>query len=33
MGGGDLWRETIENNLKVAHEVIVVISPISLESE
>jgi len=33
IGGGDLWRETIEKNLKAAGEVIIVVSPNSMASE
>ena len=33
IGGGDLWRETIEKNLKTAGEVIIVVSPNSMTSE
>jgi hypothetical protein len=33
IGGGDLWREAIEKNLKAAGEVIVVVSPSSMASE
>ena len=33
ISGGNLWRETIEQNLKLAGEVIVVVSPNSMTSE
>lgn len=33
IGGGDLWRETIEKNLKAAGDVIIVVSPNSMASE
>jgi WD40 repeat protein len=33
IGGGDLWRETIEKNLKAASQVIIVVSPNSMGSQ
>ena len=33
ISGGDLWRETIEKNLKAAEEVIIIVSPNSMDSE
>ncbi len=33
IGGGEDWRETIEENLKAAEEVIIVVSPNSMDSE
>jgi hypothetical protein len=33
LGGGDLWRETIENNLRKAEEVVIVVSPNSMASK
>ena len=33
IGGGDLWRETIENNLRNAEEVVIVVSPNSMASK
>ena len=33
IGGGEQWREAIENTLKAAEEVIVVLSPNSIDSD
>jgi hypothetical protein len=33
IGGGELWRETIEKNLKASGEVVIVVSPNSMSSE